>query len=247
MSKQFNGRIEYQFNIRKYNSWKLGCVVKSAYWPRDLADLGHYLAEQQFDWDDIEVIGLGSNILPTQASKEKNYIFTAPGLREIHWVDDSFYVEAGVTGTRLAKFCHAHGLGEAAYWSTIPGTLGGFVVMNAGAFGHETWDYITRVRVMSLSGEVLWRSRSDFTVGYRHVVPRFPNELIVGACFRLPALKAEELANHQANVLRRNQSQPIGQYSCGSVFCNPPGDYAARLVESCNLKGMRLGGCHGIY
>ena len=236
------GRIEFNYNIRKYLSYKVNKVVQTAYWPQDLTDLVGYVRNNNITSHNSVILGLGSNILPRYAASNKTYLLLAPGLRNLICAGSEIYVEAGVTGKRLTRFCYANSLGGAGYWATIPGSLGGFVAMNAGAFGGETWEYLTRVRTLSYSGQLRWRFPSDYTIGYREVIPCFPHEIIVGACFRLPTLQAGEQWRDLQMIKRRNSAQPLGEYSCGSVFRNPVGDYAGRLIESCGLKGFRVGG-----
>jgi UDP-N-acetylmuramate dehydrogenase len=124
----------------------------------------------------------------------------------------------------------------------IPGTLGGALAMNAGAFGGETWSLVRRVETIDRRGVRRWRAPADFQVGYRQV--RGPaGEWFVTAELQLQAGDGEAGLQRVKELLeRRNATQPIGLPSCGSVFRNPPGDHAARLIEACGLKGTRRGG-----
>ena len=114
--------------------------------------------------------------------------------------------------------------------------------MNAGAFGGETWPQVDEVEVMLRSGVIETRPRDAFTVGYRNVVGLAPNEWFIAARFTFAVDDAEAAAAMQTMLTHRKQTQPIGAWSCGSVFTNPPGDHAARLIEASGLKGARRGG-----
>ena len=113
--------------------------------------------------------------------------------------------------------------------------------MNAGAFGGETWDFVESVETISREGEVRTYVPADFDIAYRHVAsPR--SEWFVAATFSFEQTDEELASEIKQLLVRRKESQPIGLPSCGSVFRNPPGDHAARLIEAAGLKGFRIGG-----
>jgi UDP-N-acetylmuramate dehydrogenase len=150
------------------------------------------------------------------------------------------HAEAGVPCARIARQCVKWGLGPAEFFAGIPGTLGGALAMNAGAWGGETWNHVLEVDVLDRAGVRSTRAAADYDIGYRRVQgPK--NEWFIGA-----RLEFEHTPGVNADAIRelldkRKQSQPIGEWSCGSVFTNPPGDHAARLIESAGLKGYRIG------
>ena len=160
----------------------------------------------------------------------------------------TLYVQAGVVGAKLARFAALHSLGGAEFFAGIPGTLGGMLAMNAGCYGSETWDVVQRVQVMDRSGALHERSKADYEIGYRHVALRptaaaYAEEFFVGAWLRLPAGdEATARAAIKALLAKRIASQPLNLPNAGSVFRNPPGDHAARLIEQCGLKGRQIGG-----
>jgi UDP-N-acetylmuramate dehydrogenase len=124
----------------------------------------------------------------------------------------------------------------------IPGTMGGALAMNAGAYGSETWSRVRRVHTVDRHGEIRERMPADFRIGYRQVQGP-PGEWYLEAELDLePGNAAESLERIRDLLERRGSSQPIGLPTCGSVFRNPPGDHAARLIESAGLKGAREGG-----
>jgi UDP-N-acetylmuramate dehydrogenase len=141
----------------------------------------------------------------------------------------------------LAKRCVRWQLGPAAFFAGIPGTVGGALAMNAGAFGGETWTHVESVATIDRGGVLRERPRADFEIDYRTV--RGPaNEWFLAAVFRFEHDAASSMDAIKAMLARRNAAQPLGMPSCGSVFRNPPGDFAGRLIEEAGLKGRRIGG-----
>ena len=143
---------------------------------------------------------------------------------------------------KLAKKAQAWGYTEAAWFVGIPGTIGGALKMNAGAFGGTTWDCVTGVDYLDEAGQIHHLTPDQFEVAYRSCHSPFPGWFI-GVYFDFPeGDRAAEAKKLKALLLKRNTTQPIGTYNCGSVFKNPPGDFAARLIESCGLKERAVGG-----
>lgn len=152
-------------------------------------------------------------------------------------------MEAGVSCAAMARFCARNNLGMAEFWAGIPGTMGGALRMNAGCFNGQTWDHLVSVDVINNQGEVTTRPAQNFNVSYREVLGLADNEWFVRATFKLPlGEKKASLGTIKALLARRADTQPTGEYNCGSVFRNPEGSFAAKLIESCGLKGVRLGG-----
>jgi len=147
-----------------------------------------------------------------------------------------------VSCAKVARECARANLVGAAFLAGIPGTMGGALAMNAGAFGGETWSIVSAVRTIDRRGVIRERSPEEFTVAYREVV-RPAEEWFVACTLRLARGDGEaEQAAIRALLERRAATQPTGQPSCGSTFRNPAGDYAARLIEASGLKGFRIGG-----
>jgi UDP-N-acetylmuramate dehydrogenase len=141
----------------------------------------------------------------------------------------------------LAKRCVRWHLGPAAFFAGIPGTVGGALAMNAGAFGGETWAHVESVTTIDRRGEVRERARDEFEIGYRSVRGPAP-EWFLSATFELEHDASSSMDAIKTLLARRNAAQPLGVPSCGSVFRNPPGDFAGRLIEQAGQKGRRLGG-----
>ena len=141
---------------------------------------------------------------------------------------------------RIARQCVKWGLGPAEFFAGIPGTLGGALAMNAGAWGGETWRHVIEVEVLDRRGMRRTRTPADYDIGYRQV--RGPaDEWFIAARMEFERKPGANEAAIRELLDQRKQTQPIGEWSCGSVFTNPPGDHAARLIESAGLKGFRIG------
>ena len=188
-------------------------------------------------------LGLGSNLLVRDGGFRGTVIATATGLKAIQCRDrQQVWVQCGVPCAKVARFTVKLGLAGGEFLAGIPGAMGGALAMNAGAFGGETWDLVESVEVMDRSGAMFVRRRDEFEVAYRHVSGR-ADEWFVGAVLSFHVGDPQAgMARIKALLEKRSDAQPTGQASCGSVFRNPPGDYAARLIEVCGLKGQRVGG-----
>lgn len=151
-------------------------------------------------------------------------------------------VEAGVPSAQVARFAARHALTGVEFLAGIPGTLGGALAMNAGAFGTEIWDRVEQVETLDRFGQLHDRQKHEFKIGYREV-QGVAGEWFLAAHLRLQPGDSEQTNKRIRKLLeRRAVTQPTRQPSCGSVFRNPEGDHAARLIEAAGLKGSTLGG-----
>jgi UDP-N-acetylmuramate dehydrogenase len=156
--------------------------------------------------------------------------------------DGDVHCDAGVPCARIARQCIRWGIGPADFFAGIPGTLGGALAMNAGAFGGETWPHVVEVEVIGRDGTIRMRQAAEYVVGYRKCVAPAPGEGFLSARLRFGPRPDADNERIRELLVRRRETQPIGEWSCGSVFTNPPGDHAARLIEAAGLKGTRVGG-----
>lgn len=236
------GYLRFNEPLAKYTSWRVGGPADRLYVPYDKQDLIEYVkhlpAGEPVFW-----IGLGSNLLIRDGGIRGTVINTKGRLKQIRLTDTGLvYAEAGVPCAHVARFCGDQGLVGAEFLAGIPGTLGGALKMNAGAFGGETWRIVHSVEMLDASGRAAVRARDEFSVGYR-TVKGHDDEWFLAAHLRLESGDAEASQQKIKELLeKRNRTQPTNQPSCGSVFKNPPGDYAARLIEAAGLKGYALGG-----
>ena len=237
----FDSRVKRDEPMSRHTSWHVGGPADVYFSPRDRADLLAFL-ETLPEGTPLFWLGLGSNLLVRDGGIRGVVIDTQSGLTRLERVNDTTVTcEAGVPCARLARQCIKWGLGPAEFLAGIPGTLGGALTMNAGAFGGETWPRVRSVDVCDARGIARRRDAREYTYGYRHIVPPAAGEYFLAATLEFeykPGLTDEAMRDLLA---KRKETQPIGEWSCGSTFTNPPGDHAARLIEAAGLKGFRIG------
>jgi len=245
------GEIRTREPMARHVSWRAGGVAERAYLPVDLRDLAAFLHALP-GAEPVHFVGLGSNLLVRDGGLRGTVIFTHRALRaiRIEGVEGGgrLYAEAGVASPKVARYSSMRGLAGAQFLAGIPGTLGGALAMNAGCFGGETWDVIEAVTTIDRTGALRQRSRDDYEVSYRHTqlkagVPPGAEEWFVAAQLRLSEGNNKELMNIiKQLIVKRLTTQPLDEPNAGSVFRNPEGDFAARLIEACGLKGRAIGG-----
>jgi UDP-N-acetylmuramate dehydrogenase len=240
LAPDFATRVLHDVSMAKHTSWHVGGPADFFFTPRDAMDLAAFIRRLPADVP-LLMIGLGSNLLVRDGGIRGAVVATHGALGALERLSVTrIQVEAGVPCGRIAGQCVKWGLGPAEFFAGIPGTLGGALAMNAGAWGSETWRHVVDVDVLDRRGIRHTRSPKDYVIGYRSV--KGPaDEWFIGAKLefeRTPGANTEAI---RELLDRRKQTQPIGEWSCGSVFINPPGDHAARLIESAGLKGFRIG------
>lgn len=240
----YRGQLRVNEPMSKHTSWRVGGNADYFYIPVDLSDLQDYLASLDSTVP-INWVGLGSNMLVRDGGIRGVVIAPLNALKVLKLSDEGcIYAESGVTCAKLTKFCAKNGFAGADFFAGIPGTIGGALAMNAGAFGSETWPFVEQVMMINRQGELIDRYAAEFDIGYRRV-SQFAGEWFAAAYFRFAGEAEAKTSGQNSNIRhllqKRNASQPIGLPSCGSVFKNPPGHYAAKLIESAGLKGYTLG------
>ena len=236
------GKLLQNEPMSKHTSWRVGGLADQLYIPVDLADLRAFL-QQVGDQQPIHFVGLGSNLLVRDGGIRATVVSMHNVLTDMHVEDDLIYAESGVTCGKLAKFCAKQSRQGAEFFAGIPGTLGGALAMNAGCYGWETWDAVDSVITINRHGELHKRSAKEFVASYRHINMPVQGEWFVAAWLKFEAGDAEVAAQKIKDLLAsRLASQPLNLPSAGSTFRNPEGDYAARLIEACGLKGYLIGG-----
>jgi UDP-N-acetylmuramate dehydrogenase len=242
MTIEIQGRLLAHEKLEKYTSWRVGGPADQLYIPENRQDLIDFIKTLP-ESEPVFWMGLGSNLLVRDGGIRGTVINTKGRLKIMNRTsDDRVYVEAGVPCAHVARFCGEQGLTGAEFLAGIPGTMGGALKMNAGAFDGETWAIVNSVDMLDAAGQITIRMPQEFVVNYRSV-QGFDNEWFLSC---LLSLQPGDTASSQQKIKglldKRGATQPTNQPSCGSVFKNPEGDYAARLIEKTGLKGYALGG-----
>jgi UDP-N-acetylmuramate dehydrogenase len=240
------GRLAFAEPMRKHTSWRAGGTADRAYFPADLDDAARFLRGLP-EQEPVYFIGLGSNLLVRDGGIRGTVMLMHASHALLAEDGALVYAEARAASPKLARFAANHGYAGAEFLAGIPGTVGGALAMNAGCYGCETWDAVERVLMLRRSGELRERRPADFDVAYRHVALKGgeigANEWFAAAWFRFARGDgAAARARIRELLQQRIASQPLAEPNAGSVFRNPPGDYAARLIETCGLKGHAIGG-----
>jgi UDP-N-acetylmuramate dehydrogenase len=240
MPPEISMRVLHDVPMSKHTSWHVGGPADLFFTPRDVMDAAAFVRQLPADVP-LLWIGLGSNLLVRDGGIRGAVVSTHGALGALERLSATrIQAEAGVPCGRIARQCVKWGLGPAEFFAGIPGTLGGALAMNAGAWGGATWNHVREVDVLDRRGVRHTRTPSDYEVGYRSVKAS-ADEWFIGARLefeRRPGVNSDAI---RELLDKRKQSQPIGEWSCGSVFTNPPGEHAARLIETAGLKGFRIG------
>jgi UDP-N-acetylmuramate dehydrogenase len=236
-----HGELRENEPMSRHTSWRVGGPADLFFVPSSIEELSQFLRDLDSDTA-ILWLGVGSNLLVRDGGIRGVVISAAKILRTLERVEP-YLVKAGsgLPCTQLARQCLRWEIGPSEFFAGIPGTVGGALAMNAGAHGGETWERVESVQSIDRSGEIHLRAPAEYTVGYRSVTGP-SNEWFIGATLRFNPDVVASKDTLDALLERRKTTQPLGLPSCGSVFRNPPGDHAARLIESAGLKGHRIGG-----
>ncbi len=234
------GEIREDEPMSRHTSWRVGGPAKVFFKPDSLDDLSQFLGSLDANVP-VFWFGLGSNLLVRDGGLKGVVIATAGTFNVLEKLrDHRVRVGASVACTQLARQCIRWGFGPSEFFAGIPGLLGGALAMNAGAHGGETWERVRSVQTIDRFGEIRRRFPDEYEIAYRNV--RGPaDEWFVEAELEFDPAVDANMDTMKEMLARRKDTQPLGQPTCGSVFRNPPGDHAARLIEACGLKACRIG------
>ena len=243
------GELREREPMARHVSWRAGGAAERAYLPADLGDLVAFLRTLP-GTQPVYFVGLGSNLLVRDGGLRGMVILTHRALRDIRIERDggALYSQAGVASPKVARYAATHDRAGAEFLAGIPGTLGGALAMNAGCFGGETWNVVADVTTIDRKGALRTRTPGDYEIGYRRVQLKaegnnVAEEWFVAARLRLvTGSRKESLNKIKELLLKRLSTQPLDEPNAGSVFRNPEGDHAARLIEACGLKARAIGG-----
>lgn len=236
------GRLFCDEPMVKRSTWKTGGRAEYFYQVADKDDLV-CLLQRLPEHMPIVFMGLGSNLLIRDKGWSGMIISTHKGLQHIQQIDDHLVrIDAGIPCAKAASFCAKHGLGGAEFLAGIPGTIGGALAMNAGAHGSDIWQWVQQIGLVNRRGELSMHQADKFEVSYRQVALPI-DQWFIEAVLSLHIESPDRIYEKIKKMLsQRNATQPLGQASCGSVFKNPPNEYAAKLIEAAGLKGKCVGG-----
>jgi len=237
-------RVRFDFPLAHCTSLRVGGPVDALATPATREEVARTLAICAAHQVPHCVIGAGFNTLALDDRLEGVALQLGKLRRLEERPDCSLRVEAGVSHSQLTNFCIERGLAGLEFGCGIPGTAGGWLATNAGIPGREVKDVVREIEVISPTGrEVRHIPRAELRFVYRALRGLAPGSVILSALF---SVTLSDTGSVRAEVDRllaaRSNSQPLNVPSCGSVFKNPPGDFAGRLIEAAGLKGRRLGG-----
>lgn len=236
----FEGKMSLQHQLAAYTSMRVGGPADIFLEPKDRADLISVVRFLQENGYPFMMIGRGSNMIVHDEGIRGAVVYPEPGLSRVSMEDGLVVAEAGARLTKLVDFCVQNGLGGLEWAAGIPASVGGAIVMNAGAHGAEMKDSLVDADVLR-NGSVVRVPREEAGFGYR--TSMFVHDVVLSGRFRLSSVDREEIIKRRSDLIaRRNASQPLNFPNSGSMFKNPQGTFAAKLIEQAGLKGKRVGG-----
>jgi UDP-N-acetylmuramate dehydrogenase len=235
--------LHFREPMARHVSWRAGGAAERFFAPSSIQALAEFLRSLPKE-EPLLFVGLGSNLLVRDGGFRGTVILTHGAKKSARMDGGRIYAEAGVASPKVARFAAMHHFVGAEFLAGIPGTVGGALAMNAGCYGGETWDIVHKVLSIDRAGSIHEREKRDYEIAYRHCRLRSGvEEWFVGTWFELKQGDGEaSRARIKELLAKRMATQPLQLPNAGSVFRNPPGDHAARLIESCGLKGLARGG-----
>ncbi|MEK7279894.1 MAG: UDP-N-acetylmuramate dehydrogenase [Nitrospirota bacterium] len=237
----FAGEIKFNEPMNRYTSFKIGGDADAMIFPEGVDDLKKAVLGIKKHRMPFFVMGKGTNLLVLDGGI-RGIVINLKSFRKLSLLPDgSLYAGAGAQLQLLARHAAGIGLSGLEFASGIPGSLGGAIVMNAGANGGEIGPLISEIRILDTDGEIRDINGDRLRFGYRSSY--LPQGIIISAELRLKrSEKTETRDKGRREIIRRGKTQPLSLPNAGSVFKNPPGDYAGRLIEEAGLKGLTVGG-----
>ena len=244
--KNFCPEIELRFEepMSKHTSFRIGGAAEVMAFPKNETELSQLLKQSDLLDCKSAILGAGTNVLAPDAGISGLVICLKDCLDGMELLDGNrIRVMSGVTMTRAAIFAANHGLSGLEFAHGIPGTVGGGVYMNAGAYGGEICQVCESVDVMDFQGDLRTYSCEEMKFSYRHSILEDQGGIVVSAVFHLEPKAETEIKDKMKELMgKRSASQPLDLPSAGSAFKRPVGGYAAALIDQAGLKGFQVGG-----
>ncbi len=236
--------LKYNEPMSRHTSFRIGGNAEVMACPKNQRELAEILKTSKALGIKPAILGAGTNVLAPDAGIEGIVICLKDCLDGMELLDDTHLkVAAGVTMTRAAVFAANHGLSGMEFAHGIPGTVGGGVYMNAGAYGGEIKDIAESVEIMDFDGNIRTLSNEEMGFSYRHSLLEDSGEIVISATFALQPADGDTVkAKMKELQAKRSASQPLDLPSAGSAFKRPVGGYAAALIDQAGLKGYQVGG-----
>lgn len=235
------GRLERNYPLHRLTTWKIGGPGEYVYWPKDLSELKKVLQAAKTEGFPYRVLGRGSNVLAADEGLP-GLTVVMTSLTNIAWEGSNIKAEAGYSLARLAQESGERGLSGLEFARGIPGTLGGAAIMNAGAHGADLSGVLKAVTLLQPDGTMTRVLQQDIEFGYRYSSLRSQGVVLEAELLLQPGVRARILEQMQKYLQQRQTAQPLEYPNAGSVFRNPPGDSAGRLIEAAGWKGKTVGG-----
>ena len=241
--RKFSSTILEKTSLAEYTTFKIGGPADIIFIPENLTELQQAIKFIQANQIPMTVFGCGSNLLVSDKGIRGVVIIMTEKFNKVIIEGNLVKAQAGISVIDLSKIVVDNGLAGLEFAAGIPGSVGGAVFMNAGAYGGEFANIVHKVTTINALGELTEYERTKIAFAYRHSIFQDNRELILQVEFKLSmGNKAELLAIVQDLNTKRNNKQPLEMPSAGSVFKRPVGNYAGTLIEQAGLKGTCIGG-----
>ena len=236
--------LRFEEPMANHTSFRIGGPVEVMAFPKNKEELSQTLKQSALLDCKPAILGAGTNVLAPDEGMRGLVICLKDCLDGMERLDDTtIRVSAGVTMTRAAVFAANLGLSGLEFAHGIPGTVGGGVYMNAGAYGGEICQVCKSVDVMDFQGNIRTFTNEEMGFSYRHSILEERDGIVISAVFQLESKPVEEIRDKMKELMgKRSASQPLDKPSAGSAFKRPVGGYAAALIDQAGLKGYQVGG-----
>ncbi|OQX54777.1 MAG: UDP-N-acetylenolpyruvoylglucosamine reductase [Candidatus Cloacimonas sp. 4484_209] len=242
LQNELSGTVLWNEPMRRHTTFKIGGPADAIIIPSNETNLQHILKIASQNQIPVTVIGNGSNLLVSDSGIDGIIIKISGCFNNVTIQDRKIIAGAGCYLSRLTKLTADFGLSGLEFAAGIPGTVGGAVVTNAGTHEMEIGNFITKIRAMNYDGELIELSKEELKFGYRYTALQERDVIVLNVEMELLKGDRKEIKKKiKMHLERRKKKQPLNFHSAGSVFKNPPNDYAGRLIEACGCKGMRVG------